>query len=80
MNERDLPVREYKVGAHSRKRQSVRPPITEQQKFKTAGTYALKGTGSYASALAALLRRWCGDESLAVARELVTILENDQCP
>lgn len=66
------------VHEHTRKRQSVRPPITERQKLTTASTYALKGEGGYAPALAGVLRRWCGDNALAVARELVQLLENDQ--
>lgn len=76
MNERDL----TRVRAHERKPARARAPREEESKAATAATFALRTAGKqhdaekYAQALAGVLRRWCEDCALDVARRMVVIL------
>lgn len=65
------------VREHTRKRQAPRQQ-KEATKLTTASTFALKGAHEqqhYAEALRGVLLRYAGDGALAVARELVHLLE-----
>ena len=84
MNERDL--ERTKVREHTRKPGRARAQADES-KVATSATHALSRINEdlntdkphvYAQALAGVLRRWFGDEGLAVARELVRILEGER--
>jgi len=88
MNEHDLARRDARertrVAEHTRKPAKARASNTEPSKVATSATHALNRIPEdlntdkphvYAQALAGVCRRWFGDESLLVARELVRILE-----
>ncbi len=73
MNERDL----TRVRAHERKPARARA-TREESKAAAAATFALRSTQhdaeKYAQALCGVLRRWCEDCALDVARRMVAIL------